>query len=91
LDFTTTHSANSRLHRVDINVQYSFQYTYGDDDDVEPDRDAILRAVHEGLPLLHMTGILMVNAGFGRFTDSGFEPPPSVDYDGNELGNRNQW
>jgi hypothetical protein len=68
LDFVATRSASSRLHRVDTNVNYSFQYE--DDDDVEPHRDAILRVVHDGLPLLHMKSMLMVEADFGPFTDS---------------------
>lgn len=84
LDFVTTHSPSSKLHRVDINVHYSFQY--GEDDDAEPDRDSIFRAVHDGLPLLHMKGMLLVDAGFGSFTDS---EPSSVDSEGHELGN--QW
>ena len=63
LDAITTHPAGSRLQRVDINIDYAFRY---DDDGVEPDKDEVLKAVLDGLPLLRTKGILFVKAVVGE-------------------------
>jgi len=61
LDSIITHSTGSRLQRVDINFNYSFRFrSY--DFDMELDRDALLKAVLDGLPLLHSKGILFFKA-----------------------------
>ena len=65
LDSFTTHSAGSRLQRVDINIEYSFRIweSYGDDGELDEfDEDELLKAVHDGLPLLRSKGILFVEA-----------------------------
>ena len=65
LDSFTTHSAGSRLKRVDINIEYSFRCLESYDDDGELDEfdeDELLKSVLNGLPLLHSKGILSVKA-----------------------------
>ena len=67
LDSITTHSTGSRLKRVDININFSFRFRFESYDvDVEYekffDEYAVLRAVRDGLPLLHRKGILFVKA-----------------------------
>jgi len=55
LDSFTTHPSSSRLQRVNINVDYSYEdpYDYVSEDEV-------LEAVYDGLPLLCTKGILFV-------------------------------
>ena len=62
LDSMTSHPTGSRLQRVDINIDYSFCY---DDYGKEPDKDEVLKAVLDGLPLLRTKGILFVKATLG--------------------------
>jgi hypothetical protein len=57
LDSIATHPSGSRLQRVDISINYSF-----DDDGEESDRDKLSKAVLDGLPLLRTKGILFVKA-----------------------------
>ena len=59
LDSITTHPAGSRLQRVDINIDYAFHY-HGYR--LECDKNEILKAVLDGLPLLRTKGILFVKA-----------------------------
>jgi hypothetical protein len=58
LDSMTTDPTGSRLQRVDINIDYTFCSDVGN----EPDEDEVLKAVIDGLPLLHRKGILTVEA-----------------------------
>ena len=59
LDSITTHPAGSQLQRVDINISYS---AYDNCEEFEqPDEEKVLKSVLDGLPLLHMKGILFVN------------------------------
>lgn len=65
LDSFTTHSAGSRLKRVDVNIEYSFRCLESYDDDGELDEfdeDELLKSVLDGLPLLRSKGILSVKA-----------------------------
>ena len=59
LDSITSHPTGSRLQRVDININYSFHYDFCG---VEPDKDEVLKAVLDGLPLLRTKDILFVKA-----------------------------
>ena len=65
LDSITTHPAGPRLQRVDININYSF---CSGDDGEEPEENKVmpLKALFDGLPLLHMKGILFVKAASGK-------------------------
>ena len=63
LNSITTHPTGSRLQRVDINIDYSFRY---DDDEEEPDKDEIEKAVLDGLPSLRTNCILFVKAVLGE-------------------------
>ena len=61
LDSITIHPNSSRLQRVDINIDYSsYCGNYGG----KPDKDEFLKAIIDGLPLLHTKGILFVEACF---------------------------
>ena len=62
LDSITTHPAGSLLQRVDINIDYAFRYN---EDGAEPDKDEVLKAVLDALPLLRRKGILFVKAVVG--------------------------
>jgi hypothetical protein len=70
LDSITTHPTGSRLQQVDININYTFRFEDGYDNDSyddpdyvrEPDEGEVLKAVYDGLPLLHAKGILFVKA-----------------------------
>jgi hypothetical protein len=57
LDSIIAHLPSSRLRRVDNHIILSF---YHGDNMLEPDTDEILKAVHDGLPLLHEKCILFV-------------------------------
>ena len=48
---TYHHPNNSPLQRVDININYACYCKH--DDGTEPDKDEFLKAVFDGLPLLH--------------------------------------
>ena len=65
LDSIATHPAGSRLQRVDINIKYDFRRN---DNWEEPDEDKVLKAVHDGLPLLCTKGTLFVKAVCERMT-----------------------
>jgi hypothetical protein len=58
LESFTTHSAGSRLQRVDINIDYSFRLEGGG----LFDEDELLKAVLDGLPFLRSKCILFVKA-----------------------------
>jgi hypothetical protein len=70
LDSITTHPTGSRLQQVDININYTFRFEDGYDNDSyddpdyvrEPDEGEVLKAIYDGLPLLHAKGILFVKA-----------------------------
>ena len=64
LDSITYHPNSSRLQRVDININYASWCEY--DGWAEPDKDEFLKAVFDGLPLLHAKGILFVEAVSGK-------------------------
>jgi hypothetical protein len=59
LDSIATHPAGSRLQRVGINIDYAFPE---EEHGAEPDRDEVLKALLDGLPLLRRKGILFVKA-----------------------------
>ena len=63
LDSITYH--HSRLQRVEININYACYCEH--DDGTEPDKDEFLKAVFDGLPLLHAKGILFVEAVLGKY------------------------
>ena len=63
LDSIATHPAGSRLQRVDINIYYAFPFNV---DVAEPDKDIVLKAVLDGLPLLRTKGTLFVEALWGK-------------------------
>ena len=69
LDSLATHSAGSRLQRVDISIDYSYRCeSYGNDGEVEEfNEDEILKSVFDGLPLLNSKGILFVKAALVGF------------------------
>jgi hypothetical protein len=52
LDSIITHPTGSQLHRIDINIDYAFGLQ----------NDDVIKAVLEGLPLLHNKGILFVKS-----------------------------
>ena len=53
------------------------------DDVVESARDEISRAVLDGLPLLHMRGILFVEAAWGELSD--YSEPSTFGYEPDEV------
>ena len=59
LDSIITRPIGSRLQRVDINIEYAFQY---DDDVEEPGNIEVEEPVLDALPLLREKGILFVKA-----------------------------
>ena len=59
LDAITTRPFGSRLQRVDIKIDYCLRES---DNWLEPDKDSILEAVLDNLPLLRRKGILFVEA-----------------------------
>ena len=63
LDTITTHPTGSRLQQVDINIIYG---NYCKHDGAEFDKDEAMKAVFDGLPLLHAKGILFVEAILGK-------------------------
>jgi hypothetical protein len=63
LDSITTLPTGSQLKRVDINIDYCLRE---DDKYVKPDRNEVLEAVLDNLPLLRTKGILFVEAFEGR-------------------------
>ena len=66
LDSIATHPAGSKLQRVGINIDYAFrEEEYG----AEPDRDEVLKALLDGLPLLRRKGILFVKAVVGYWVE----------------------
>jgi hypothetical protein len=64
LDSIAIHPNGSRLQRVDININYTSFCEH--DDGAGPDRDELLKAVFDGLPLLHKKGVLFVEAVLGK-------------------------
>jgi hypothetical protein len=61
LDSITSHPTGSRLQRVDINIDYLYGYDY-DYPDEKPDKNEVMNAVLDGLPLLRSKGVLFVKA-----------------------------
>jgi hypothetical protein len=61
LDSIITHPSGSQLQQVDINIYCSYPYDYVGE---EPDKDRVLKAVLDGLPLLRMKCILFVKVTF---------------------------
>jgi hypothetical protein len=59
LDSITSHPTGSRLQRVDININYLYSYGY---DYRKPDKNEVINAVLNGLPLLRSKGFLFVEA-----------------------------
>ena len=64
LDSITTRPTGSQLQRVDINIDYSFY----DDEEEEPNKDEIEKAVLYSLPLLRTNRILFVKVVLGERT-----------------------
>ena len=59
LDAIASHPTSSRLRQVDINISY-VSYC----NEVELEKDELLKAVLDGLPLLRTNGILFVEGNF---------------------------
>ena len=69
LDSIATHPTSSRLEQVDININYVSHCKSDnslDTSGAEPDKDDVLKAVLDGLPLLHKKRILFVEAVVGE-------------------------
>jgi len=64
LDSITTHPTSSQLQRVDISINYLFHREHNNG--AEPDKDEVLKAILDGLPLLYKKGILFVETFLGR-------------------------
>jgi hypothetical protein len=63
LDSIITLPIGSRLQRVDIDIDYAYHHDY---DTEEPDKDHILEAVLDDLPLLREKGILFLETNIER-------------------------
>ena len=67
LDSITNHPTSSRLQRIDINIDYSFRY---EDDEEEPSKDEIEKAILDSLPSLRTNRILSVKAVLGECVET---------------------